>query len=58
MWLSRIAEALEDCARTRSLKAKQEVIRGLFAECRGDAQAIEMLLRVLLPSEVLVFGFA
>ena len=50
--VAEVADALEDCVRTRSLKAKQEVLRGLFTKCGSDAAAIDTLLRVLLPNEV------
>jgi hypothetical protein len=58
--LNEIADALEDCTRAQNnIKAKQEVLRGLFQKCGDDAKATETLLRVLLPSEdrTHVYGF-
>jgi hypothetical protein len=60
MQLTDVADALEDCTRAQNnIRAKQEIIRGLFLKCGNDAGAIEMLLRVLLPGEdrAHVYGF-
>jgi hypothetical protein len=58
--LPEVADALEDCIRAHNnIKAKQEIIRGLFLKCGNDASEIERLLRVLLPGEdrAHVYGF-
>lgn len=54
--VSDVADALEDCTRTRSLKAKQQVLRELFTKCGSDAASFDMLLRVLLPGEVIIIA--
>ena len=48
--ISDIAAALDDCAHSSRQTQKGEILRQLFAKCKGDAVVTEQLLRILLPS--------